>query len=67
LDEYFNRLLSLQCKKGGKILKVSGMTPRNMPKRPTVAELDKCGRSFPPNFLHESWNDFLYWDTQLDI
>ena len=54
-------------KKGGKILKESGMTPRNMPKRPTVAELDNCGRSFPPNFLHESWNDFLYWDTQLDI
>ena len=48
-------------KKGGKLLKHSGMKPKNYPKVPTMADLDKCGRSFPPNFLHESWMDFLYW------
>ncbi len=20
----------------------------------------------PPNYLHESWLDYLYWDTELD-
>ncbi|MEC8550575.1 MAG: HNH endonuclease, partial [Pseudomonadota bacterium] len=20
---------------------------------------------FPPNYLHESWRDYLYWDTEL--
>jgi len=24
------------------------------------------GRKFPPNYLHESWMDFLYWDAELD-
>ncbi|MGZ0188193.1 MAG: HNH endonuclease, partial [Alphaproteobacteria bacterium] len=28
--------------------------------------LQDHGRSFPPNFLHESWRDFLYWDSELD-
>src|SRR5262245_6155559 len=23
-------------------------------------------RAFPPGYLHESWTDYLYWDTQLD-
>ena len=53
-------------KKGGKSLSKSGMKPYNLPKIPSMSDLDKCGRSFPPNFLHESWMDFLYWDIQLD-
>jgi hypothetical protein len=24
------------------------------------------GRKFPPNHLHDSWLDFLYWDAELD-
>jgi hypothetical protein len=27
----------------------------------TTATLD----AFPPNYLHQSWRDFLYWDTEL--
>jgi hypothetical protein len=23
-------------------------------------------RHFPPNFLHETWRDYLYWDVELD-
>jgi hypothetical protein len=23
-------------------------------------------RHFPPNFLHETWRDFLYWDVELE-
>lgn len=42
-----------------------GMYPRSEPRQPTVYELQDHGRKFPPNFLHESWRDFLYWDTEL--
>ena len=24
------------------------------------------GRAFPPNYLHQSWRDYLYWDVELD-
>ena len=34
--------------------------------RPTTYELRQNGRAFPPNFLHESWRDFLYWDAELE-
>ena len=36
-----------------------------MPTRPTSTQLQNNGRNFPPNFLHESWRDYLYWDTEL--
>ena len=32
----------------------------------TVHDLHNNGRLFPPNFLHESWLDYLYWDSELD-
>jgi len=25
--------------------------------------MDAC---YPPNYLHESWMDYLYWDSVLD-
>ncbi|MEL0323796.1 MAG: HNH endonuclease, partial [Rhodospirillales bacterium] len=36
------------------------------PREPSVFELQERGRSFPPNYLHESWGDFLYWDSELE-
>lgn len=33
---------------------------------PTHFQLQEMGRAFPPNYLHESWRDFLYWDSELD-
>lgn len=36
------------------------------PFRPTVHQLREAGRKFPPNHLHQSWADFLYWDVELD-
>ncbi len=42
------------------------MFPRHKPFRPTTAALQKNGRVFAPPFVHESWNDFLYWDTELE-
>ena len=32
----------------------------------TVADLHNNGRLFPPNYLHESWMDYLYWDSELE-
>lgn len=43
-----------------------GMHTNRPPRQPTTRELRQCGRKFPPNFLHESWADFLYWDTELE-
>lgn len=42
-----------------------GMYPKADPVMPTVNTLQRNGRKYPPNFLHESWSDFLYWDTEL--
>ena len=42
------------------------MYPKQRPFQPTTFELQENGRGFPPNYLHESWRDFLYWDTELE-
>ncbi len=43
-----------------------GLFPSHMPYQPTVADLHNNGRLFPPNYLHDSWMDYLYWDTELE-
>ncbi len=53
-------------KKGGRMANACGMVPRRAPRRPTAYELHALGRKFPPNFLHESWMDYLYWDAELE-
>ncbi len=40
--------------------------PRRPVVQPTTYQLQENGRAFPPNFLHESWRDFLYWDSELE-
>ena len=52
--------------KGGKLPHEAKMYPALKPYRPTVFELHRNGRLFPPNYLHESWLDYLYWDTELE-
>lgn len=52
--------------KGNRLPQQCDMLPRQKPFRPTTYQLQENGRAFPPNFLHESWNDFLYWDTELE-
>jgi len=42
------------------------MHPMNTPIEPNSFQLQENGRSYPPNFLHESWRDFLYWDAELE-
>ena len=52
--------------KGNRLPRQTGMFPRSRPAQPTTFELQENGRAFPPNYLHQSWRDFLYWDTELD-
>ena len=52
--------------KGNRLPKQSGMYPRHQPVQPTTYMLQENGRAFPPNYLHESWRDYLYWDTELE-
>lgn len=52
--------------KGNRLPHQCGMIPLARPFQPTAFELRESGRSFPPNFLHESWRDFLYWDSELE-
>jgi 5-methylcytosine-specific restriction endonuclease McrA len=52
--------------KGSRLPKECGMRPKQVPEMPSTFELQDHGRGFPPNFLHESWRDFLYWDAELD-
>lgn len=51
--------------KGSKLPQECGMFPTTRPRQPTMVELQANGKKFPPNFLHKSWGDFLYWDTEL--
>lgn len=53
-------------RKGNHLPREVNMFPFKEPQQPTLHELQGQGRKFPPNFLHESWGDFLYWDTELD-
>ncbi len=52
-------------KKGSKMPDECGMFPLHEPRQPTIYDIQENGRKFPPNFLHESWGDFLYWDAEL--
>ncbi len=52
--------------KGGRTVERCGMRPYRAPYRPTVHQLHENGRAFPPNYLHQSWLDYLYWDIELE-
>ena len=53
-------------RKGGQSPEDARMWPGHLPYQPTVANLHNNGRLFPPNYLHQSWLDYLYWDTELE-
>ncbi len=52
--------------KGDQLPSEARMYPRTQPAQPTTFLLQENGRAFPPNYLHESWRDFLYWDSELE-
>lgn len=53
-------------RKGAKSLVQAHMHLRRPPCQPRAEELRNKGRKFPPNHLHKSWIDFLYWDAELE-
>lgn len=53
-------------RKGHRLPEACGMIPLRRPDQPSNYELQENGRGFPPNYLHESWRDFLYWDSELE-
>jgi 5-methylcytosine-specific restriction endonuclease McrA len=53
-------------RKGDRLARDAHMYPSRMPYQPTVHDLHQNGRLFPPNYLHESWMDYLYWDSVLE-
>jgi len=53
-------------RKGNRLPQEAHMFPRIPPSQPTTHGLQRNGQAFPPNYLHESWRDYLYWDTELD-
>lgn len=64
-----NIVTACQCcntRKGDKLPKDCNMHPMHKPYEPTVYELQERGKKFPPGFLHKSWEDYLYWDSELE-
>ena len=51
---------------GGRTPKQAGMHLYAQPIRPTHWQLQQHGKMFPPNYLHETWRDYLYWDVELE-
>jgi 5-methylcytosine-specific restriction endonuclease McrA len=53
-------------RKGGRTPHQARMHPRLKPFSPLNHHLQENGRAFPPHYLHETWRDYLYWDTELE-
>ena len=53
-------------RKGGRTPQQAGMPIRRFPHQPNAWQLQEAGRRFPPNYLHQSWLDYLYWDIELE-
>lgn len=64
-----NIVAACQCcnlLKGNLLPEECRMFPLRRPVEPTTFQLQQNGRMYPPNFLHESWSDYLYWDSELE-
>ena len=57
---------SCNVKKGGDLINHSKMILNQKPYQPSTEDLHRNGKNFPPNFLHKSWIDYLYWDVELE-
>lgn len=53
-------------KKAAKPLSKSGFRLMTAPREPSVWELYLRGRKLPQDHLHETWRDYLYWDSELE-
>ena len=53
-------------RKSDRLCSDANMHPAMKPFQPSINDLHRNGRLFPPNYLHESWMDYLYWDSELE-
>ena len=53
-------------RKGNHLPREVGLALLSRPEPPSPHQLQENGRAFPPNYLHQSWRDFLYWDSELE-
>ena len=53
-------------KKSNLLLSQVNMKLIKKPYQPTNHQLQFVGKKFPPNHLHKSWMDYLYWDSKLE-
>jgi 5-methylcytosine-specific restriction endonuclease McrA len=53
-------------RKGDKLAREINMHPHSAPHEPSLHDLHRNGRAFPPDYLHHSWLDYLYWDSELE-
>lgn len=53
-------------RKANRTPKEAGLSLMKKPIEPTFYELWQKGRKYPPNYLHETWIDYLYYDTELE-
>ena len=65
-DNVVTACSSCNVEKGGKLLESSRMKLTQYPYQPTTEDLHRNGKNFPPNYLHKSWMDYLYWDVELE-
>ena len=66
VGECRHRLRALQPEEGRADAAEAHMHIQREPIRPTSWQLQEHGRAFPPNYLHASWRDYLYWDVELE-
>ncbi len=52
-------------KKGGRTPLMAKMPLRFKPYTPNIYQLQEKARKYPPNYLHKTWLDYLYWDIEL--
>ncbi|MBC6406506.1 MAG: HNH endonuclease [Rhodospirillales bacterium] len=65
-DNVITACQACNLEKANRTPRESGMIPLRPARQPSTYELRENGRAFPPNFLHESWGDYLYWDSELE-
>lgn len=54
--------------KGRRLLKdLKGLRLLRHPKIPTGQELQVNARKYPPQYLHESWRDYVYWSQSMEV
>ena len=44
----------------------AGLRLIKQPYEPTPYEMLNKGRKYPPKYLHDTWVDYLYWDSELE-